>query len=102
MALLQRKIKGLAGEYPGELGIGVSAFEKHCRYALFSRVERNRTKKGEVCHVHGFDGSAHVTLAGGDVEEVLKKGWGGELLLESSYDNCYLGSWLKMGQNGIL
>ena len=32
--------------------------------------------KGEICHIHTSDKSAHVTLSFADAEEVIAKGWG--------------------------
>jgi hypothetical protein len=74
---LMQNIKGLAREHPQRLEMGISAFEKHCD-GLFSSEKANPTGNGEVCHAHPIDGSMHMSLHPEDIEEVLKKGWGGE------------------------
>ncbi|KAI5795259.1 hypothetical protein EDC01DRAFT_615300 [Geopyxis carbonaria] len=72
---LSSSIMQLAKDYPQDLRIATSTFEKHCP-GLFSNRQVNTTKMGEVCHAHDSDGSMHMTLHPEDVKTVLEAGWG--------------------------
>lgn len=76
---LSQSIMKLAIDYPQDLCIATSTFEKHCP-ALFSNTQVNCTKGGEVCHAHSIDGSLHMTLHPEDIKTVIEAGWGGKLI----------------------
>ncbi|KAK7715490.1 hypothetical protein SLS57_006877 [Botryosphaeria dothidea] len=74
-AQLVARLRALAGDPRNALVEGTSCFEKHGT-GLFSRSPLTRTCRGEVCHVHGSDGSLHMTLYPADAKLVIEKGWG--------------------------
>ena len=43
--------------------------------------------RGEICHIHGSDGSCHVSLSYADAKEVISKGWGERHRLSGTYVN---------------
>ncbi|KAF2145741.1 uncharacterized protein K452DRAFT_349190 [Aplosporella prunicola CBS 121167] len=68
-------LRDLARDPRNLLVEGTSCFEKHGT-GLFSLRPRTRTCRGEVCHVHGSDGSLHMTLYPADAKLVIERGWG--------------------------
>jgi hypothetical protein len=64
------------------LSVGTSCFERHGTGLFFESsattiVSHTRHKcKHEVCHVHGSDGSMHMTLHPSDAKLVLEAHWG--------------------------
>ncbi|KAF2172940.1 hypothetical protein M409DRAFT_16891 [Zasmidium cellare ATCC 36951] len=58
-----------------DLAIGTSCFEKHGT-GLFSKSPATKTCRGEIVHLHGSDGSMHLTLHPSDAKVVLEAGWG--------------------------
>lgn len=43
--------------------------------------------RNEICHIHGTEGSYHVTLSCADAKEVISKGWGERHRLAGTYLN---------------
>ncbi|OJD38809.1 uncharacterized protein BKCO1_4000211 [Diplodia corticola] len=74
-AMLAARLRALARDPANHLAEGTSCFEKHGT-GLFSTRPLTRTCRGEVCHVHGSDGSLHMTLYPGDAKLVIERGWG--------------------------
>lgn len=74
-ASLAARLRSLARDPANALVEGTSCFEKHGT-GLFSRTPLTRTCRGEVCHVHGSDGSLHMTLYPADAKLVIERGWG--------------------------
>ncbi|KAI9684746.1 MAG: hypothetical protein M1829_000121 [Trizodia sp. TS-e1964] len=72
---LSLRIQELALQHHDFLRRGTSCFEK-IGTGLFAISEVNRTCNGEICHVHGSDGSLHLTLHPADAEIALNAGWG--------------------------
>ncbi|EKG19270.1 hypothetical protein MPH_03133 [Macrophomina phaseolina MS6] len=72
---LVARIQALAQKPLNSLVEGTSCFEKHGT-GLFSLRPLTRTCRGEVCHVHGSDGSLHMTLYPADAKLVIERGWG--------------------------
>lgn len=58
-----------------DLAIGTSCFEKHGT-GLFSKAPTTKTCRGEIVHLHGLDGSMHLTLHPSDAKIVIDAGWG--------------------------
>ncbi|KAK6954443.1 hypothetical protein Daesc_004410 [Daldinia eschscholtzii] len=72
---LRRILESHSRDYPEEVGVGTSCFEKH-GLGLFARYPFNKTCQGEICHVHDSDHSMHLNLHPDDIKEVIEKGWG--------------------------
>ncbi|EOD44309.1 hypothetical protein UCRNP2_8978 [Neofusicoccum parvum UCRNP2] len=72
---LAARLRDMARDPRNALVEGTSCFEKHGT-GLFSLSPLTRTCRGEVCHVHGSDGSLHMTLYPADAKLVIEKGWG--------------------------
>lgn len=72
---LAAAIEQMAHDNPRDLAIGTSCFEKHGT-GLFSKSPVTKTCKGEIVHLHGSDGSMHLTLHPDDAKVVLDAGWG--------------------------
>ncbi len=64
------------------LNIGTSCFEKHGTGLFYipevttEKAHTTHKCKEEICHLHGSDGSMHMTLHPADAKLVLEAGWG--------------------------
>lgn len=72
---LREVMEKLSSENPRMVCSGRSKLERH-GLALFSLNNYLHEYHGEVAHIHETDGSMHVHLNPGDVNEVITKGWG--------------------------
>jgi hypothetical protein len=53
----------------------------------FNPPEVAGKNRNEICHIHGTEGSYHVTLSCADAKEVISKGWGERHRLAGTYLN---------------
>jgi hypothetical protein len=53
----------------------------------FKSPEVAGKNRNEICHIHGTEGSYHVTLSCADAKEVISKGWGERHRLAGTYLN---------------
>lgn len=73
---LAATIQELAAEYPEQLFLATSCFEKYSEGIFSTDIADRVTCRGEVCHAHPTDGSMHLTLHPADVKVLLDSGWG--------------------------
>ncbi|KAG5938574.1 hypothetical protein E4U53_007974 [Claviceps sorghi] len=72
---LRRAMVRLAAAKPLSFGTERSCVEKH-GLALFAKHALRTNCQGEIVHVHDSDHSMHLCLHPGDMDVVLRRGWG--------------------------